>query len=199
MVHTVWMRRRVVTLLTALALAMATAACSSGDGRALAPVGPDQTMPAPTQPPAVEVFSLSSVAFADGGEIPEAYTCAGSGISPDLAWASTPEATELALVVRDLDADGFVHWVVTGIDPAVQGFAADSLPESAQAARNSDGFVGWFPPCPPAGDGAHTYQFVLHALAEPVELTPDRSPDAAIAAVEGSSTAQAILTGTFSR
>lgn len=198
-VHTVSVRPRLVPLLITLAAAVLMAACDSGDGRSLAPLRPDQTMPTVTQPTAVEVFSLSSVAFADGTEIPELYTCAGTGISPDLAWASAPAAAELALVVRDLNADGYVHWVVTGIDPSAQGFAADALPEGATEARNSDGSLGWFLPCPPAGDGEHLYQFVLHALATPLALDPDLTADEAATAIESASIAQAVLTGSFTR
>ncbi|MEX2293333.1 MAG: YbhB/YbcL family Raf kinase inhibitor-like protein [Acidimicrobiales bacterium] len=193
------MRLRAVPLLAALVATACLAACDSGDGRSLAPLDPDPTIAPVTQPPALEVFSLSSVAFSEGGAIPALYTCAGTSISPDMAWASAPQAAELALVVRDLNADGFVHWVITGIDPAAQSFAAGALPEGAQELQNSDGSIGWFAPCPPAGGGEHLYQFVLHAVPDPLDLDADEPAERAAAAVEAASTDQAVLTGTFTR
>ena len=102
-------------------------------GRAPAPTtggrcprcGPDQTTTTRRRPPTARgrrssvVHARAATAFADGGEIPARYTCAGEGVSPALRWTGTPaDAAELALVVRDRDAGGYVHWVVTGIDPS---------------------------------------------------------------------------------
>ncbi|MGV3760115.1 MAG: hypothetical protein ACO1PW_11355, partial [Actinomycetota bacterium] len=101
--------------LVALAAVVLAAACSSSDGRELPPPGAGQTTTTPTSAPAldstpgsglVEVFSLQSTAFAPGGPIDAAHTCDGADVSPPLAWASVPPAAELAIVVRDPDADG---------------------------------------------------------------------------------------------
>ena len=67
--------------------------------------------------------------------------------------------------MRDRNAGGFVHWVVTGIDPFVQGVGEGGLPENAVEGPNGAGTVGWIGPCPPAGSGMHTYEFALLALA----------------------------------
>lgn len=145
----------------------------------------------------VEVFSLTSAAFPDGGVIPSRFTCAGEDISPPLTWASTPPAAELALVVRDRDAPGSVHYVVTGIDPAVQGFSEGGVPEGAVEATNSAGTTGWFGPCPPAGT-THTFDIdiVLHALPEPLSLEPGLPAAEAAQLLEGASSDQAVLSGT---
>lgn len=206
MVHTVAVRRRSLPLLVLTAVAAVAVACSSSDGRTLPPPDPRNTttsVSAPVVgPPSeangdiVEVFSLTSTAFAQGGEVPPRYTCAGGNLSPPLAWASTPPAAELALVVRDRNAAGFVHWVVTGIDPAVQGLGEDGVPEGAVEALNSTGTLGWSGPCPPAGSGPHTYDFVLHALAAPLALEPGRPAAEAAQAVEAASTGTATLNAT---
>ncbi len=182
-------------LIATLAAGSLLGACDSDDGRTLRPLGADQTTTSVTQPPALEVFSMWSTAFEDGGEIPKRHTCAGN-VSPDLTWASTPAAVELALVVRDLDADGYVHWVLTGIDPAVQAIAAGSIPDGATAGANSTGTNGWFGPCPPENTGVHRYEFSLHALSEPSALDPDLSALDAAAAVESASIGRAVLIGT---
>lgn len=198
------MTRRFAPLLAALAATLLVA-CSSTDGRTLPAPDPHSTTtsvstPVVGQPSAddgaQEVFSLNSAAFSQGAVIPAAHTCAGEDLSPPLAWAATPPAAELALVVRDRDAQGFVHWVVTGIDPAIEGFGQNGVPEAAVEAANSAGTLGWLGPCPPAGTGTHTYDFVLHALAEPLTLEPGMSAAEAAQLVEGASSAQAALSGT---
>lgn len=190
-----------------LALAASLVACSSSDGRGLPPPDPHKTTTSvsapvvaqPSEAGVVEVFSMTSAAFPDGGVIPSRHTCAGEDLSPPLAWASTPPAAELALVVRDRNAAGFVHWVVTGIDPAVQGFGEGGVPEGAVEAANSTGTRGWFGPCPPPGSGAHTYDFVLHVLPEPLSLEPGLAAADAAQLVEGASSGQAALSGTVTR
>ncbi len=181
------------------------AACSSSDGRTLPPPPSNRTttsVNAPVvgqpsdDPSAVEVFSLSSPSFVAGGTIPARFTCVGEDVSPPLEWASVPEgAVELAIVVRDRSAGGFVHWIVTGIDPTVQGIGVGGVPEGAVEGRNDGGAVGWFGPCPPAGS-THTYELSIHALDAPLELAADLAPDDAAARVELTSTSHAELLGT---
>ena len=57
-----------------------------------------------------------------GRRSPTAFTCTGDGVSPALSWTGTPaDASSLALVVRDRNAGGFVHWIVTGHRPVRAG------------------------------------------------------------------------------
>lgn len=202
------MRRR-STLLLAVGTVVLAVACSSSDGRTLPPPDPHRTTvtadtPVVAQPSdggdsaIVEVFALYSAAFVEGAPIPERFSCEGTP-SPPLDWVATPPAAELALVVRDQDADGFVHWVVTGIDPLVQGLGEGGVPEGAVEATNEGGTVGWLGPCPPPGDGQHTYAFTLHALPEPLALDPATPGREAAEIVEGTSFETATLTGTYGR
>jgi Raf kinase inhibitor-like YbhB/YbcL family protein len=196
-------RNRYTLAVSALACG-ALLACSSSDGRALPPPDRHQTTTSvsapvvgqPSDGGVVEVFSLSSPAFAHGAPIPVDHTCTGRGVSPPLAWASTPPAAELALVVRDADNGGFVHWAVTGIDPLVQGLGEDGVPEGAVEAANGSGTLGWLRPCPPAGGAVHTYVFTLYALPEPLALAPGLPADVVTAQVEGAQAEAAVLTGT---
>jgi Raf kinase inhibitor-like YbhB/YbcL family protein len=198
-VHTVAVLRRPALLAAALALVLAAAACSD-DGRELAPIRPGQTTssePAPTigTDPAA-AFVLTSTGFTDAAELPDRYTCSGEGISPDLQWSGAPFGTELALVVRDRDANGYVHWIITGIDPLITGFGQSGVPEGAVEQVNAQGAIGYLPPCPPAGFGRHIYDFTLHALGSPIDIDP-AAPAAEVAGrVEAASIGQAVLSGT---
>jgi phosphatidylethanolamine-binding protein (PEBP) family uncharacterized protein len=81
-------------------------------------------------------LTLTSPAFAEGGEIPARHTCEGEDVSPPLAWSTPPDGTRsLVLIVDDPDAPDprapqmtWVHWVLYNLPPA-----AGSLPEG----------VGW--------------------------------------------------------
>ncbi len=196
-------RRPLLSLVLAAVVATAVVACSETDGRTLPPADPNRTTTTPSapviQPPTgeVDVFTLGSSAFGDGGVIPERLTCTGASVSPDLSWTGTPlDAVELALVVRDRDAGGFVHWVVTGIDPFVQGVGEDGIPENAVEGTNGAGAIGWLGPCPPAGSGTHTYEVVLLALPSVLAIPPGATGEDTAALVEASASERAVLTGT---
>jgi Raf kinase inhibitor-like YbhB/YbcL family protein len=144
-------------------------------------------------------IQLSSPAIA-AGILGKAYTCGGSGISPELRWSSPPAGTRsLALVVSDLDSPfgyHFVHWVTYGI-PASQrelpaGFAAHPAGEIEQG-RNDDGHDGYFPPCPPGG-ATHRYDFAVYALDRVVN-TPGLSRAALFSAISGHVLAKGVLIG----
>ena len=143
-------------------------------------------------------FTLSTGAFASGAAIPDRYTCNGMDASPDLAWTNVPAGTvELAIVVDDPDADGFVHWVVAGLDPATTGLAENQVPSTAVQAKNDFGNPGWAGPCPPEGSGVHHYQFQLFALGAPLNLDPSlQGPAAADVVRSGNVLNTTLLVGT---
>ena len=195
-------RRRTAALALAALLATAGLAACSDDGRELAPVRPGQTT---TTRPEVTVtgdtgaaFTLSSEAFADGDPLPERFTCEGpaGGVSPPLAWTDIPPSIELALVVRDRDAGGYVHWIVTGIDPVITGFGEGGVPEGAVEQANTTGAIGWLPACPPEGDERHAYDFVLHSLDARLDVDPALPAAEVAALIEGASPYETRLTGT---
>jgi Raf kinase inhibitor-like YbhB/YbcL family protein len=196
-------RRRLLALVAAAVLGGSALACSSSDGRELPPPRVAQTTTTPSAPivqpsaGSTDVFMLTSESFSEGAEIPQRFTCTGDDVSPALAWTNTPlDASSLALVVRDRNAGGFVHWIVTGIDPFVQGVGEGGLPENAVEGRNSAGSAGWIGPCPPAGTGVHNYEFALLALVDPVDLPLDTPAEEAATAVEAAAVERAVLTGT---
>jgi Raf kinase inhibitor-like YbhB/YbcL family protein len=197
-VHTVAVPRPRALLCAVPALLLVAAACSH-DGRELAPVRAGQTTtsePPPTIGTDGTAFHLTSDGFTDAAELPDEYTCTGAGVSPDLAWSGAPAGVELALVVRDRDANGYVHWIVTGIDPTITGFGEAAVPEGAVEQVNATGAIGYLPPCPPDGFGRHIYDFVLHVLAAPIVIDPEAPAGDVATQIEGASIGQAPLAGT---
>lgn len=143
-------------------------------------------------------FTITSSAFNEGASIPTEYTCDGANIAVPLAWSGVPEGTkEMALVMDDPDARGYVHWVVVGIPPTASGLGGGApLPAGAQDGRRSGG-VGYTGPCPPSG--THHYVFTLYALSStPAWATTPAAADVREAAA-GVTLASATLSGTYKR
>jgi len=188
-------------LLVAAAATFALAACG-GDGD-------DDDSGGPQAPPDSGDLAVTSPAFGGGEPIPVEYTCDGSEELPPLAIEGAPaDAAELAVVVRDPDADGFVHWVVAGLPadtteiasgPAMpEGTGDPALPEGAVEANNGFGEPGWAGPCPPEGN--HTYELTVYALAESSGLAAGAEAEDGARAVEDTEAlATATLRGTYER
>jgi Raf kinase inhibitor-like YbhB/YbcL family protein len=148
-------------------------------------------------PEAPETIELTSDAFADGGTIPDRYTCDGDDVPPGLRWDGVPTgARALALVMEDPDApDGtFVHWTVLDIPPD-----AVTLPREATEGTNSFGDRGYGGPCPPEDDEPHRYVFLIYALEAPLGLEAGAQPDEVRAAIEREAMGRGQLTGRFGR
>jgi Raf kinase inhibitor-like YbhB/YbcL family protein len=147
-------------------------------------------------PTTATTLRLTSPAFGNGQPIPPEYTCVGDDVSPPLAWTGVPAGTaELALVVRDPDADGFIHWVIAGLPPDAAGLARADPPAQAVEELNDFGRQGWSGPCPPSG--THNYDFRLYALAEPSGLAAGAGGADAAGQLESATLlASAALSGT---
>jgi Raf kinase inhibitor-like YbhB/YbcL family protein len=143
-------------------------------------------------------FSLTSPAFAEGGQIPTEHGCDGGDSPIPLRWSGTPDGTsELALVMDDPDARGFVHWVVTGIPASVSELGAGGLPAGAREGQNDFGRAGYGGPCPPSG--SHRYVLTLYALSAPLELAGSPSAEDVRAAAREGAVAEARLAGSYQR
>ena len=154
-------------------------------------------------------MSLSSPAFAPGGEIPALFTCEGQDLSPALDWTGVPEtAKSLVLIVDDPDAPDpaaprttWVHWVLYNLPPAArglpQGVAPTALPPGTKEGTNDWRRTGYGGPCPPIG--RHRYFHKLYALDV---VLPDLGTAAKVrveAAMKGHVIAQAELIGTYQK
>lgn len=152
--------------------------------------------------PAVDSFTLSSPAFADGAPMPDAHAHAGGNTAPDLAWSGAPEGTGSFLVTcYDPDAptpSGFWHWVAVGVPAGVSSLSAGELPAGAFTVRNDFGEQGFGGAAPPPGDRPHRYIFAVTALdvADP-GLDESATPAAVHFMTLGHVLARATLTGTY--
>ena len=174
--------------LLVLAGAMLLASCGGGDKA-------DEPLPE-----AQAKLQLESPAFDKGGEIPKRYSCDGADVSPPLSWRGVPsKARELALVMEDPDADGFVHWTVLSIPPETRGLREGRVPADAVDTDNSFDKPGWGGPCPPEGDEPHRYVFALYALRRKLGLGANASPDEVRDALTQAALASGTLTGRFGR
>jgi len=154
-------------------------------------------------------MSLTSPAFAPGGEIPALFTCEGRDLSPALDWTGVPEtAKSLVLIVDDPDAPDpaapkttWVHWVLYDLPPSArglpQGVAPAALPAGTKPGTNDWRRTGYGGPCPPIG--RHRYFFKLYALDV---VLPDLGTAAKVrveAAMNGHVIANAELIGTYQK
>ena len=199
------------------------AACNS-DGRTLRPADPSQNQsvytPTTTTTPVGEAFdtvngaigvtttAVAPLAFAlslpwaDGGQIDTRFTCNGADVQPQVGWLGAPEAAvEMALAVTDTDANDFVHWIITGLDPLDPLLPENSLPVGAIQGLNgfstaATSVVGWRGPCPPAGS-THHYRFTLYALDQQVELPDGSAAGDLLAVIDATSIAAAQSTATY--
>lgn len=139
----------------------------------------------------VNALSLSSTDISHGDFMSKAqefqgFGCNGDNRSPQLSWKGAPEGTKaFAVTVYDPDApteSGWWHWQVVNIPPDVTTLPAgagdaskDLTPQGSTQIVNDYGIAGFGGACPPEGDGAHRYQFTVHALSKPLELPEDAS------------------------
>jgi Raf kinase inhibitor-like YbhB/YbcL family protein len=178
------MARLAVWSVAVAAALPAIAGCGGGDKVSSAPAAPAARM------------TVSSPAFAPGATIPTRYTCKGAGDRPALRFAGAPDGVaELALLVIDPDAGGFVHWTVYGMAPSVRGIPATGLPAGAREGKSSSGDTGWTPPCPPSG--THRYEFELYALRERSGLDAGAAPQDVVDAIRTRAAGRGELIGRF--
>jgi len=162
----------------------------------------------------VQVMTLTTSAWPDGGQIPVKYTQAGDQISPALSWSNVPDGVaSFVLLFHDLDAatgsgtDDVFHWMLWNIPGTTS-----SLPEGlSQGTQLPDGtrqisvsgpyYRG---PGASASGPFHHYAFELFGLdtmldVQPVGATPALTRAAVIAAMAGHVRGKAVYLGLFKR
>ncbi|WP_242906061.1 YbhB/YbcL family Raf kinase inhibitor-like protein [Actinomadura terrae] len=166
------------TLLAAGTVGTATAADAASSPAATSPAGSSRAAASPTAPRAA--FSITSSAFRPGGMIPKVHLCTSDGSgdpaqkneSPPFTWTGGPaEAKSYAIIMRDLDNNALLHWIIYDI-PATVG----SLPQNVEHVyqptvpagsrqiyyRGSASLFGYQGPCSPSS--INTYEFTVYAL-----------------------------------
>jgi Raf kinase inhibitor-like YbhB/YbcL family protein len=163
---------------------------------------------------AIQVMTLTSPAWSDGGAIPPKYTQAGDDVSPPLAWSGTPEGTAaFVLIVHDVDAaigpgtDDVLHWMIWNIPATATGLSehvpqGPTLPDGArQISATGPMYRG---PGALASGPAHHYLFELFALDATLDVPavgapPVQTRAAVMAAMAGHVRGKAAYVGVFKR
>ena len=162
----------------------------------------------------IQVMSLTTAAWSDGGMIPAKYTQAGAQVSPPLAWSNVPDGVQsFVLIARDTDAaigngtDDVLHWMLWNI-PASARSLAEAIPQGHQLPDGTRQISASGPyyrgPGAPASGPAHHYVFELYALDSTIDVAAvGQSPPLTRAAVEqamaGKVRAKGSLVGLFKR
>ena len=188
---------RTVTMLTLLF----AAATSSAPAQ-------DKTAP----PPAKPGLTITTPAFADGGEIPKKFTQSDpSPVSPKLEWTNVPSGTvSFALIFHDPDVaiqkkvEDVLHWMAFNIPAEAhelpEGVSANAqLADGTVQAKNRRGAVGYMGPGAPAAGPHHHYTFELFALDTKLDLGADATRADVLKAMDGHILGKGVLVGRFHR
>lgn len=162
----------------------------------------------------VQVMTLVSVAWPDGGQIPPKYTQAGEEISPALSWSNVPEgAASFVLIVHDIEAaagngtDDILHWMLWNI-PATATSLPEGVPRGSQlpdgTRQISATGTNYRGPGAPASGPAHHYVFELFALDTMLDVpavgaSPPQTRATVLAAMAGHVRGKASYVGLFRR
>jgi hypothetical protein len=202
---------------TTLALAVLFSTLVFGQQRGAPPATPAGTPPAGGRGGGrggVQVMTLTTTAWPDGGAIPAKYTQAGDQVSPPLAWNNVPDGVaSFALVVHDADAaigngtDDILHWMLWNI-PGTARSLPEAVPQGSQLADGTRQISATGPyyrgPGAPAAGPAHHFVFELFALDAPIDVpavgaSPPQTRAAAAAAMAGHVRGKAVYVGLFKR
>lgn len=130
-------------------------------------------------------LAVTSNDFDDGGVIPLDFACTEADVGggneiPTISWTDVPDGTlSFAIVMEDITEDesedlsvpspnvegeGFIHTIAFNI--AADATSTENLDGMGEVvfAANDNGDAEYFGPCPPEGDGAHTYEFMVYPL-----------------------------------
>jgi Raf kinase inhibitor-like YbhB/YbcL family protein len=163
---------------------------------------------------AIQTMTLTSTAWADGGQMPAKYSQAGDQVSPPLAWSNVPDATaSFVLLLHDLDAaagngtDDILHWMLWNI-PAAARSLSEGVPQGSQLQDGTRQISASGPyyrgPGAPAAGPAHHYAFELFALDATIDVpavgaSPPQTRAAVVAAMAGHIRGKGVLVGLFRR
>jgi Raf kinase inhibitor-like YbhB/YbcL family protein len=186
------------------------------------PAAPPAQRPNPGGPPPggqgrrapVQVMTLTTTAWPDGGAVPIKHSQAGDEVSPPFAWSNVPEGVaSFVLIAHDLDAavgsgtDDLLHWMLWNIPASARSLpeglpALPQLPDGIrQISATGPGFRG---PGAPASGSAHHYVFELYALDAAIDVpavgqSPALTRAAVVAAMAGHVRGKGVYVGLFKR
>jgi Raf kinase inhibitor-like YbhB/YbcL family protein len=163
---------------------------------------------------AVQVMTLATSAWPDGGQIPTKHTQAGEEISPALTWSNVPEGiASFVLIAHDVDAaigagtDDILHWMLWNI-PTDATALPERVPRGAQLPDGTRQISASGPnyrgPGALASGPAHHYVFELFALDTTLDVpavgaSPPQTRAAVLAGMAGHVRGKAVYVGLFKR
>ena len=191
------MSRRSILVLSSVVLACVVLAslaggCSRDDGRTLRAANGAQVESVEQTTSSGEVVDTANDAaqmmvtgaWPEGAEVDVRYTCDGLNVSPALSWSAGPEGTgSYAVILSDIDAPDYHHWVVANIPPGVVSLDEAFDDPTVVVGRNSAGKDGYTGPCPPKGE-RHTYDVAVYALDQMLEAQTGDPAGDLITAIE---------------
>jgi Raf kinase inhibitor-like YbhB/YbcL family protein len=193
----------------------------------LAPSTTAQQRPAPGAPGApgtpgaagqrrgpIQVMTVTSTAWTDGGQIPRKHTQAGTQTSPALAWSNVPDGVQsFVLIMRDVDqaigngTDDTLHWLLWNIPGDARSLPegvpqGSSLPDGTRQISASGPYYRG--PGAPASGPAHHYVIEIYALDAPINVpavgeSPVETRAAVMSAMAGRVRAKGVYVGLFKR
>ena len=157
-------------------------------------------------------LTLTTTAFADGGEIPARFTQSDpKPVSPRLQWTNVPANTiTFALIMHDPDVavqrktDDVLHWLVFNIPGSARELAEGIPPEPKLSdgmiqGKNQGNVVGYRGPGAPAAGPHHHYTWELFALDTKLDLSPEATRPDVLKAIDGHILGKGVLVGRFHR
>lgn len=129
--------------------------------------------------------------------IPKANACDGAGRSLPLTIKDVPAGTQtLALIMDDVDAKGYIHWVLWNISPQDQILPENFVPPGISQGMTSGGKNAYEPPCPPSGQ-QHRYRVQLYALRKSLGFSSPPTAKEMEAAMQGNVIDRAEIGGIY--
>jgi len=130
----------------------------------------------------VQTMTLTTSAWADGGQIPIKYTQPGHDVSPPLSWSDAPPNTlSFVLLVHDLDTtgngttDALLQWLVWNIPATARGLP-EHMPQGPELPDGTRQISVTGPyyrgPAAPSSGPVHHYLFELYALDSKIDVPP---------------------------
>lgn len=162
----------------------------------------------------VQVMTLTSTAWPDGGMVPARHSQMGPELSPALAWSNVPEGIQsFVLIFHDVDQaigngnDDVLHWMLWNI-PASARSLPEGIPQGSELPDGTRQISASGPyyrgPGAPASGAAHHYLLELYALDSTIDIaavgqSPPLTRAAVVAAMAGHVRAKGAYVGLFKR
>jgi len=149
-------------------------------------------------------FVLSSPVVAEGGALPQVYTCDGESATLPLEWSGAPDGTQsYTVVMHHVPGPGDTHWywVLYDIPADVQAPSQSVNGVGARGNNSVNGRAEYAPPCS-KGPGIKVYTYTVYALSSSPQLNvaPSQvSREVLLAAIQDTTLASATLNVTYTR